>query len=61
MELKDYIGKHTGAGTIHLERGSLSRFAHEVTENNPVYHDLNAAKGSGFSSTPVPPTCWQRN
>ena len=56
MELRDYIGKSTGAGTVHVERGSVSRFAHAVTDANPVYHDLRAANEAGFASPPVPPT-----
>jgi hypothetical protein len=56
MELNNYIGKATGAGTIHVERGSVSRFAHGVTDDNSVYHDLNAAKAAGFNSPPMPPT-----
>ena len=56
MELKKYIGKPTGAGTIHVERGSVSRFAHAVTDANPVYHDLRAAQAAGFDAPPLPPT-----
>ncbi|MEZ5502303.1 MAG: MaoC family dehydratase N-terminal domain-containing protein [Halioglobus sp.] len=56
MELKDYIGKPTGAGTVHVERGSVSRFAHAVTDPNPVYHDLRAAHAAGLDAPPVPPT-----
>lgn len=56
MELESYIGKPTGAGTIHVERGSVSRFAQGVTDANPVYHDLDAAKEAGFTTPPVPPT-----
>lgn len=56
MELEDYIGKPTGTGTIHIERGSVSRFAHGVTDTNPVYHDQRAAQAAGFDSPPVPPT-----
>ena len=56
MELESYIGKPTGAGTIHVERGSVSRFAHGVTDANPVYHNLDAAKEEGFTTPPLPPT-----
>ncbi len=56
MELENYIGKPTGAGIIHVERGSVSRFALGVTDTNPVYHDLSAARAAGFEAPPVPPT-----
>lgn len=56
MELKDYIGKPTGAGRVHVERGAVRRFATAVTDENPVYHDLGAARAAGFEAPPVPPT-----
>lgn len=56
MDLKDYIGKPTGAGRVHVERGSVSRFAAAVTDDNPVYSDLRAAQAAGFDAPPVPPT-----
>jgi acyl dehydratase len=56
MDLTSYIGKPTGAGTVHVERGAVSRFATAVTDENPVYHDLPAAREAGFNAPPVPPT-----
>lgn len=56
MEIKDYIGTPTGAGIIHVERGSVSRFAHAIMDANPVYHDLRASEAAGFTAPPVPPT-----
>jgi acyl dehydratase len=56
MAHEEFIGKPTGANTIHIERGSVSRFAHALTDENPVYHDLNAAKTAGFDAPPLPPT-----
>jgi acyl dehydratase len=56
MELKKYIGKPTGAGTIHVERCAVSLFANGLTDHNPVYHDLRAAQKAGFEAPPAPPT-----
>lgn len=56
MDMNSYIGKPTGAGTVHVERGAVSRFAYAVTDGNPVYHDLESAKEEGFSAPPVPLT-----
>lgn len=56
MDLKSYIGKPTGAGTVHIERGSVSRFAQAVTDSSPVYSDLAAAQAAGFTAPPLPPT-----
>ncbi len=56
MDIKEYIGKSTGAVRAHVERGSVSRFAHALTDSNPVYHDLGAAQEAGFDAPPLPPT-----
>ncbi|MEM9255380.1 MAG: MaoC family dehydratase N-terminal domain-containing protein [Pseudomonadota bacterium] len=56
MDLQDYIGKPTGAGKVHVERGAVSRFAHALTDENPIYHDTDAAQVAGFEAPPVTPT-----
>lgn len=56
MSLDEYIGAPTGAATIHIERGSVSRFADALTDSNPVYNDLNVAREAGFNAPPLPPT-----
>lgn len=50
------VGRPTGATTIHVERGPVQAFADAVTDPNPIYHDLEAARAAGFSSIPAPPT-----
>ena len=56
MSFEEYKGAPMSAHAIHVERGSVSRFAAAVTDTNPVYHDLRAAKAAGFDDIPVPPT-----
>ena len=56
MSHDEYIGAPTGAATIHVERGSVSRFADALTDTNPVYKDLKVAQAAGFDAPPVPPT-----
>jgi len=56
LDREEVIGLATGAATIHVERGPVSRFAHSVTDANPIYHDLVAAREAGFDSIPAPPT-----
>jgi len=56
MSYEEYIGAPMSAHTIHVERGSVSRFADACSDKNPVYHDLKAAKAAGFDAPPVPPT-----
>jgi acyl dehydratase len=52
----EVIGRPTGAATIHVERGPVTRFAEAVTDRNPVYRDLSAAREAGFDGIPAPPT-----
>lgn len=56
MNYDEYKNAPMTAHKVHVERGSVSRFADAVTDKNPVYHDLRAAKAAGFDGLPVPPT-----
>ena len=50
------IGKSTGAYKVRVERGPVEFFASAVLDENPVYHDPEAAAAAGFTATPAPPT-----
>lgn len=52
----DIVGLPTGKATITVERGPVTQFAASVTDTNPIYRDLDAAKTAGFEHIPVPPT-----
>jgi acyl dehydratase len=52
----DVVGQPTGAATIHIERGPVTRFAAAVTDANPVYKSVEAAREAGFDGIPAPPT-----
>lgn len=56
MSFDQYKGAPMSEHTVHVERGAVSRFAAAVTDANPVYHDLRAAKAAGFDDIPAPPT-----
>ncbi len=56
LDKEEVVGLPTGAATIHFERGPVAKFARGVTDENPVYHDLAAAREAGFDSIPAPPT-----
>jgi acyl dehydratase len=56
VDTKDVIGQPTGAATIHIERGPVSKFARAVTDRNPVYQNCEAARAAGFDNIPAPPT-----
>ena len=53
---KSVIGASTGKSKVVVERGPLSIFARSVKDENPIYHDLDAAKAAGFDNIPAPPT-----
>jgi acyl dehydratase len=50
------VGRPTGATTIHVERGPVSNFAEAVTDANPIFTSLDAARSAGFGAIPAPPT-----
>jgi acyl dehydratase len=50
------VGRPTGATTIHVERGPVKNFAEAVTDENPIYRSLDAARAAGFDAIPAPPT-----
>ncbi len=44
LSREEVVGLPTGAATIQVERGPVGKFATAVTDENPVYHDLAAAR-----------------
>ena len=52
----EIIGKETGRARVQVERAPLAGFARAVKDENPVYHDAQAAKAAGFDGIPAPPT-----
>ena len=56
LDRDDVVGRPTGAATVHVERGPVARFAEAVTDENPVYKSLDAARAAGFDRIPAPPT-----
>jgi acyl dehydratase len=50
------VGKPLPPERVTIERGPLSNFAAAVTDENPVYRDVEAAKAAGFDHIPAPPT-----
>ena len=52
----DKIGLPTMSSKIEVERGPVSKFASSCTDENPIYHNLEAAKAAGFDNIPASPT-----
>ncbi len=53
---EDMIGAELPPTEVVVERGPVSNFATAVTDDNPVYHDAEAAAEAGFDAIPAPPT-----
>jgi len=56
LNREEVVGRPTGAATIHIERGPVTGFAAAVTDTNPIYRDVEAARAAGFDTIPAPPT-----
>ena len=50
------VGKPVSASKVRVERGPVAFFASAVKDENPIYHDPDAAKAAGFADLPAPPT-----
>jgi len=50
------IGKSTSRSRVEVQRGPIAIFARAVKDENPVYHDPDAARAAGFDAIPAPPT-----
>ncbi|GCE04659.1 FAS1-like dehydratase domain-containing protein [Dictyobacter aurantiacus] len=53
---KEKVGYSFPAFTITIERGKIHELALAIGDENPIYHDLEAAKAAGYDDLPLPPT-----
>ena len=49
-EITQFVGRGGGIRVMHLEKGSISRFADSVGNTNPLYWDEEHAKNSKYGS-----------
>ncbi len=56
VKKEDVVGLPTGASTIQVERGPVTKFAESLQNDDPVYKNLEAAKAAGFDHIPAAPT-----
>jgi acyl dehydratase len=49
------IGKHWPEASFEVEAERIDQYASAVGEENPVYHDPEAAKAAGFRDQVAPP------
>ncbi len=56
MALKtDAVGKEWPPASFEVEAARIEQYASAVGEDNPIYHDAEAAKGAGFRDLVAPP------
>ncbi len=53
---KSYIGHVRAPSTLKVDAGQCRAFVNAIGETNPVYRDVDAARGAGFRDIPIPPT-----
>ncbi|GLV57947.1 hypothetical protein KDH_47820 [Dictyobacter sp. S3.2.2.5] len=53
---KEKVGYSFPAFMIMIERGKIHELALAIGDENPIYHDLEAAKAAGYDDLPLPPT-----
>ncbi|TMK73382.1 MAG: MaoC family dehydratase [Actinobacteria bacterium] len=49
------IGKEWPPASFEVEAARIEQYASAVGEDNPIYHDADAAKGAGFRDLVAPP------
>ena len=49
------VGKQWPPATIEVEAARITQYASAVGEENPIYHDTEAAKAAGFRDLVAPP------
>jgi acyl dehydratase len=49
------IGKEWPAASFEVEAARIDQYANAVGEDNPIYHDAEAAKAAGFRDLVAPP------
>ena len=56
-ELEALVGdSRETVAEFHIERGKVAEFARAITDSNPLYHDVGAAREAGHERIPAPLT-----
>lgn len=53
---RSLIGRESPPFTVPVEFSKIHEFARAVRDDNPIYHDADAAGAAGWSAVPAPPT-----
>ncbi|MFW9951088.1 MAG: MaoC family dehydratase N-terminal domain-containing protein [Candidatus Thorarchaeota archaeon] len=53
---RKFVGYEFGKMEVPIPRWKVSQFAKAIRNDNPIYYDIEVAKGKGYSDLPVPPT-----
>ena len=52
----DAVGKEWPPASFEVEAARIDQYANAVGEDNPIYHDAEAAKAAGYPEQVAPPT-----
>src|SRR6478672_11028975 len=50
------VGQEIGRISFPIERSKLAELARALGDDDPVWHDAQAARAAGFDGVPTPPT-----
>ena len=53
---REAIGRESAAKTVEVEKGAIIKFAEAIGDDNPVYCDEAAARGTRYGGLIAPPT-----
>ncbi|MCK9899429.1 hypothetical protein CC117_03670 [Parafrankia colletiae] len=54
---QDFVGRsYTSDVPFQIGREHIRQFARAIGDDNPLYHDVEAAKAAGHADLPAPPT-----
>lgn len=53
---REAIGRESAAKTVEVEKGAIIKFAEAIGDDNPVYCDEEAARGTRYGGLIAPPT-----
>lgn len=53
---REMIGKPLTPRTVEVTRAKIRELATATGDNNPIYHDVEAAKAAGYKDIPLPLT-----
>jgi acyl dehydratase len=54
--MQNLVGRHYPPFTVAVERRWIRTFAEAIGDDDPLYRDVDVARGAGYDDIPAPPT-----